>query len=171
MKKIIVLTVALCSAAAAQAADLNTLGVRGGGDTGIAREEYSAAELYYYRTLPWQKQLADGIVVYSRIDAGVGYLRTAPQDANWVAVGADVVVSFADGWVTLDGGFRPGWLGESRFGEDDFGGSLQFWSHAGLTVQLGRLSLGYRFQHISNADIYDENDGIDLHMVGVGVVF
>jgi hypothetical protein len=35
----------------------------------------------------------------------------------------------------------------------------------------GRYELMYRYQHLSNADIEDPNQGINLHLVSFGYVF
>ena len=41
----------------------------------------------------------------------------------------------------------------------------------GTTLNFGKANLSYRYQHISNAHIYKENPGLDLHMVGLGMRF
>jgi hypothetical protein len=49
-----------------------------------------------------------------------------------------------------------------------FGGSLSFGEHIGFGAtfgERGQYDLGYRFQHLSNADLADPNDGINFHQV------
>ena len=58
----------------------------------------------------------------------------------------------------------PTYLTDQKFGDLNMGGSLQFTSAAGLDWQLNEdWTLGYRYQHMSNASIYDVNDGLNLH--------
>ena len=58
--------------------------------------------------------------------------------------------------------------GDTGGGDDDFGGNLQFTSHAGMTLRWQEISLSYRIQHTSNASIYEQNKGLNLHLVGLG---
>jgi hypothetical protein len=147
------------------------LGVRGGKDTTTAHGNFTAGELYYLHTLPWQKQLSQSTTLYTRLDAGAGYLHADSQSGGWLAVGVDVVLGMmGDAW-ELEGGFRPAWLFESELGGENFGGPVQFSSHVGATLNLGQVALSYRFQHISNASIYDCNPGINLNLIGLGVRF
>ena len=67
--------------------------------------------------------------------------------------------------ILLDGGISAGLLSEHKFGEENFGGPIQFISHAGISFKLSdNLGVGYRFQHMSNASIYNRNPGLELHM-------
>lgn len=147
------------------------LGVRGGTDASSLHESYTGAEVYYMYTLPWQKVIGSGMRIYTRLDAGLGYLEGDSETGGWIAVGGDVVLSVMEGRLEFEAGLRPTLLFEHEFGRDDFGGPVQFMSHAGATVNFDNFSLSYRYSHISNADIYDENSGIDLHLVGMGVRF
>jgi len=147
------------------------LGLRGGVDYPSVDESYTVGELYYLHELPWRKELSPGTSLFTRLDAGIGYLHADSRSGNWLAIGADAVLSTVNGLLELEVGFRPVWLTRDKFGDDDFGGGLQFASHAGVAIKLGQIVVSYRFQHLSNADLYDENDGLDLHLVGLGFRF
>lgn len=146
-------------------------GVRGGVDDASLEENYSSAELYYLKDLPWQKEIAPGVRVYTRLDIGATFLNGDSQDGGWIAAGGDIVFSLMDGAFELEAGWRPAWMFEHEYGGDNFGGGLQFISHAGATLNMGRAALNYRFQHISNANAYDENPGLDMHVLGLGMRF
>ena len=146
-------------------------GVRGAVDEAGVDENYSAVEVYYQQALTSKKQISPGVMVYVRLDAGAAYLTASSDHGGWFAVGGDVVLSLLDGLWEIEGGWRPTYLFDDEFGQDDFGGPVQFSSHIGTSLHLGNFSLNYRFQHISNAGIYDENPGLDLHLVGVGARF
>jgi hypothetical protein len=73
------------------------------------------------------------------------------------------------GWrewpIFLVGGVRAALLGEHIYEGKDFGGRLQFIAEIGLNVRLSqKLGAGYRFQHMSNAFIYDTNPGLNMHI-------
>lgn len=156
--------------ALARAFDTTTeVGVRGGTDASSVAENYAAGEVYFLQDLPWRKALRPGMQLHARFDSGVGYLSAASARGGWLAVGGDVVLSLMDGLWQIDGGLRPTWLLRDEFGKDDYGGPVQFASHAGVTLKLGAFSLSYRFQHLSNASLYDENPGLNLHLFGLGM--
>jgi hypothetical protein len=59
-------------------------------------------------------------------------------------------------------------LSETRLGGHDLDTALQFGSHLGVGLGFGdkgRYEVAYRFQHLSNADLGDDNDGVDFHLV------
>lgn len=146
-------------------------GVRGGRDTLVAHEGFAAGEIYYLQTLPWQKAFSPSAKLFSRLDAGLAYLRADSHSGGWLAVGGDIVLSLMDGTWEVEGGFRPTWLFEDDLGGEDFGGPVQFSSHVGATLKLGKVALSYRYHHTSNAAIYDNNPGLNLHLVGLGMRF
>lgn len=50
----------------------------------------------------------------------------------------------------------------------DMGSAFQFGDHLGIGLVFGdrgQMDLGYRFQHLSNADIKSPNDGIDFQQI------
>ena len=147
------------------------IGVRGGSDASGVDENYTVGEVYFLHALPWQKEFSSGTKIYTRLDVGAGFLHAASKDAGWLAVGGNVVFSLMEGRWELECGFRPTWLFRDEFGEDDYGGTVQFASHAGVTFNLGPAALSYRILHLSNAHLYDPNPGLNLHLVGVGVRF
>lgn len=147
------------------------IGVRGGRDTLVEHEDFVAGEFYYLQALPWQKELDPRAKLYARLDAGTGYLRVDSESGGWLAVGGDVVLSLMGGAWELEGGIRPTWLFDHDLGGEDFGGPVQFMSHVGATFNLGPVALSYRFQHTSNASLYDCNPGLNLHLFGLGVRF
>lgn len=59
-------------------------------------------------------------------------------------------------------------LSDTRLGGRDLDTALQYSSHVGIGLGFGgkgRYELAYRYQHTSSADLGDDNDGIDFHLL------
>jgi len=157
----------------AEATTNMSIGLRGGTDVSEhnLNENYHAAELYFLKKLPWGTTLGKQTSISSRFDVGTIYLDGGDDKNAMLAVGVDLVYGLWDGCVEVEIGFRPTWMFDHEYGDDDFGGGLQFTSHAGLAVNWQSMALSYRIQHTSNAGIYNKNPGLNLHMVGLGYRF
>ena len=156
---------------AATKADMEA-GARGGVDNSNNLEKnYTAAELYFLKNFPWTLQLGKQTILSSRFDAGATYLNASGDKGGMLAAGGDLVLGFWNGGLELEVGFRPTWMFDHTYGDDDFGGGMQFTSHAGIALGWQNLVLNYRLQHTSNAGIYDDNPGLNLHMIGLGCRF
>ncbi len=72
----------------------------------------------------------------------------------------------------LEGAIGAHFLSETRINNRRaFGSSFNFGDHIGFGWAFGdknRYELGYRLQHLSNADIADPNDGINFHQIRFG---
>ena len=63
---------------------------------------------------------------------------------------------------------------EDSIGNENFDIPFAFGSHIGLGFKFGprsKYELLYRFQHLSNASLGDDNPGINFHVVSIGVHF
>ena len=60
-------------------------------------------------------------------------------------------------------------LSATHFDGNDLGSAFQFGDHVGLNWQSadGRWTLGYRFQHLSNAGMAPPNQGADFHILHI----
>lgn len=152
-----------------QASDLE-FGLRGGFDAAGNEENFSLIEATLQKTATWQKELGVG-VLKPRWNASVGYLEADAESAALLSVGGDLVYEVAAGLLAFDVGLRPMLLSSHSFDEEDLGGVLQFGSHAGVALNIDRFSLNYRFEHFSNAGLYDRNPGVNMHLIGVGAKF
>lgn len=59
-------------------------------------------------------------------------------------------------------------LSHTSLGNKNFSTSFQFGSHVGIGYRFGAknaFDLSYGYQHLSNADIKQPNDGIDFHEI------
>lgn len=146
------------------------IGLRGGTDSGRVEEDYTAAELYFLKDLPWSVDITNGIRFRPRFDIGAFYLEADSDGGEMFAAGFDLVLTVRDRF-DFEIGFRPTWMTDSRYGVDDFGGETQFTSHVGLAFTKNSLVCTYRFQHTSNGGLYDNNPGLNLHLFGLGYRF
>ena len=145
-------------------------GIRGGKKAWGVDEDYRVREIYLLRALPWSAALAKGVLT-TRLDFSTGHLEADGDEGAILAMGLDLVWQSAEGEVEIEGGFRPTVLDEHVFGSDDYGGFQQFTSHLGIALKIAPFMCSYRYQHTSNAGIYDSNDGLNLHLFGIGYRF
>lgn len=104
-----------------------------------------------------------------RLEGALGHMESQGDDIWRLSAGPIVFLRPSGARWVLDGGWRPTWLSNRRFGEVDLGGKMQFDSHIGLRFDLGsHWSLGYRIHHISNGDLYDYNPGINMQSLELG---
>lgn len=71
----------------------------------------------------------------------------------------------------LEAGIGGHILSDTRIGRRQMSTAWQFGSHIGAGLDCGQLEIGYRFQHLSNASIKEPNDGINFHMLTLGLRF
>ncbi|MFN0058364.1 MAG: acyloxyacyl hydrolase [Planctomycetota bacterium] len=151
------------------------LGVRAGNSFGLDVKYVSEYELFAERVLPWRWEFSSGICIGTKLDGLVGVVHGERKPRNTsllFGLGPGVSISTARRRFALEFGFKPAYLREHDFGRHDYGGSLQFISHAGVRVRLGdRYQLGYRFQHLSNSSAASTNPGYNSHMLEFVVLF
>ena len=168
--RIILFFVFLLSSTAVYASEKTgfELGVRGGVNDNRNYEEFTAGEIYLLKDFPWKTSLTKSAALRTRLDAGVTVLDAAGEQSVMLAIGGDLFVPILEDRLEVEVGLRPAYLHDYKIGDDDFGGNLQFTSHAGMTLRWQEISLSYRLQHTSNASIYEQNRGLNLHLVGLG---
>ena len=77
-------------------------------------------------------------------------------------------------WPYVEAGIGAHLLSHTQLGNRRFSTAFQFGDHVGFGVLFGRhgqFDLGYRFQHLSNADIKEPNNGINFNLVRFGYRF
>lgn len=149
------------------------IGIHGGKDTDKKElyESYHAAEIYLLKQLPWGTAVGEQGTLTNRFDFGAIYLEGGDDKGVMLAAGDDLVFNGWNDRLELEAGFRPTWMFDHEYGDDNFGGGMQFTSHAGLAFNWRQSVLNSRLQHTSNAGIDHENPGINLHIVGLGYRF
>lgn len=92
---------------------------------------------------------------------------TGGRDTGFlVSLGPSLAVRLPGRRMTLDVGSSVGLLSDRSLGGRNFGGPIEFISHAGFDARVSSaLAIGYRIQHMSNASLYRQNPGLNLHVL------
>jgi hypothetical protein len=141
------------------------VGSRGGLSTTDSEEDFEQYEVFATYGLPWKWELTSGWSLSTNINLSAGALRSGDDTGFIGSGGPSITLSMVQDRILLDGGISAALLSEHKFGDENFGGPIQFISHVGISFKLiDNLGVGYRFQHMSNASIYNRNPGLELHM-------
>ena len=157
----LLLTLAIPFAAPAQDVQLGlSLGEGGAFHSG----NFGSAQVIASRALGSSLALENGWEFQPRGTLSLGMLRGQGETATIAALGPDVVLQKAGadrGWF-LQAGFHPTLISETEFGTRRLGSTLQFTTYAGAGFRLGpEHSLLLHVQHMSNADLDRDNDGVN----------
>ena len=124
--------------------------------------------------LPWHWTWGSWTAV-PRLDTAAGALSGKGGNGFSGSVGPALTLQLrAKPAVFFDLGVSPTYLGKHEFEDVNLGGSFQFTSHIGVGARFGRdrrIGIAYRLQHISNASIYNQNPGVEMHVLEVGLRF
>jgi len=117
--------------------------------------------------LPWERYSPSRWGAGTRLLASAGVLQGADKTALVVSVIPVLAFGSQDGRFTLDLGAGGVLLSKHRYAQQDYGGPLQIALTFGVDVPLyGRVGVGYRFLHYSDAGLYGSYTiGADFHMV------
>ncbi|MGH7310074.1 MAG: acyloxyacyl hydrolase [Candidatus Rokuibacteriota bacterium] len=156
-----------------QAEDLRWLsvGIRGGanGQRVLGGDEPESFRQYDVVTtlgLPLSWYAESGWGVGTRLMASVGALTGGGDTAFLATLVPGIALGRRDSALAMDIGIGGALLSRYELGRQDFGGPFQVVFTFGLTVPIyGQFGLGYRLHHISDAGLYDNGLGGDLHML------
>jgi hypothetical protein len=131
----------------------------------------------------WQKrwQLSQNLIVSGYWDTSLGYWRgdsNTPGARNLYDLGITPVLRLSRGTPTgwyAEAGIGAHLISETQINDRRrFSTAFQFGDHIGAGLrfgQRGEYDLGYRFQHLSNADIKKPNDGINFSQIRLAYHF
>lgn len=146
--------------------------LRVGERTVLGKDSPESFEEYDVRAAlrtPWEHRFEAGGSLGVRWLASAGVIEGPDQVAAVASLVPVLALGTRDRRFSLDGGIGLALLSEHHFGEQDFGGPLQFALTAALEAPLyRRVGLAYRFMHYSDAGTWGRHTiGADLHMAGL----
>jgi hypothetical protein len=172
MKKALVLSVLMFSIGHYAGAQDYLVGVRGGASFESDAGYFRQAEVFAGRNLPWRWHPFLGLDLKPRVEASAGCLSGGQQDGFVGTLGPVIEVQEGKFPVVLAGGASPTVLSRYNFSERDLGGRFEFTDHIGLDWHVTKcFTVGWRFQHLSNASIYKHNPGLNLQMLSTSYSF
>lgn len=115
--------------------------------------------------LPWSYAWDSGWSLKSELEITAGNVRAAQDNGFLASAGPAIAVAIPQGWMSLVLGVRGAYLNDYQFGGEDLGGNFSLIEELGVEfrIYLG-IKASYRIQHLSNAGIYDNNPGLDMHI-------
>jgi len=174
-RTVILLTVLFCFALGslvAQTAEAwwDAVGVRGGADftDGHASRNgnFQGYELFVNYQLPWEWRTSPTVRLLTRVDGSAGALNRKGTQGFLATLGPGLALDLFSGMLEIDGGVSPTYLSKHNLPGRDLGGHFLFNLHAGVSVFFWQsYGIGYHYAHMSNAYIYANNPGINLHML------
>ena len=161
-----------------QEVGLEAIGIRGGinfNDLGIPpteKEDFAQYDVFGVLNLPWRWDFQSGWEIHTRANGSLGALQGGGDTAFIATLGPGFAFRYPAWRFTFDIGGGGAFLSDHTFGRQDIGGPFQFVAHGGFLFDLtDHIFSGYRFHHMSDADIYGSNRGVDLHMIELGYYF
>jgi hypothetical protein len=147
-------------------------GVRGGatfmGDAG----NFQQVDVYVARYLSWTWGPNDGLNLKPRWEGSAGWLDNNGREGFVGTTGPVLELREGKFPVTLEGGVSLSALSRSDFPDRNLGGWFEFTDHLGLDWHVTKeFTVGWRYQHMSNAGIYKHNPGLNLQMISVSYAF
>jgi Lipid A 3-O-deacylase (PagL) len=148
------------------------VGVRGGSSFESDAGEFQQADLFAAKYLPWLWGSKDRLTLKPRWEASVGFLHDDGQQGFVGTTGPVIELRVGKLPVTLEGGISLTALSRFEFPDRDLGGWFEFTDHAGLNWHITKqFTVGWRYQHMSNAGFYKRNPGLNLQMLSASYTF
>jgi len=149
-----------------------SIGLRGGINDHRNDEDFQQYEGFATWNLPWSRKWDSGWTLGTYLEANAGLLRGGGESAFVGSIGPGIYITGIEDKIDISMGINPTIISKHKFGDEDLGGPISFTSHIGLNFNIARhFAIGYRLQHMSNGVIYDENPGLNMHMIEMGYKF
>lgn len=166
------LLAAACVGGRAQEFGLESAGVRGGASFTSESHNFHQAEGFMNWDLPLEVKLDARWRLQMQFQTSLGWVADPGANAFICTAGPGFLIGREDFPLVFDAGVSPTALSRYEFTTKDFGSLFQITSHVGFNVNLGEhASIGYRFQHMSNAGLVHPNPGLNLHFLAVSYRF
>ncbi len=146
------------------------VGLRVGESFNGGDEDFNQYDVVANYALPWDWVWGQVVQVDTNLTTALGVLDGGGDTGMVGSIGFGFTFSPAGGECPFEirAGSALTLISEDEYGDEDFGGSVQFTHHISLHYWfLDNLSALARVQHMSNAGIYSENPGLEMMLVGL----
>jgi hypothetical protein len=149
-----------------------SIGLRAGMNDNRNDEDFNQYESFATWSLPWIWHPSINSTFGTYIEANAGVLRGGGESAFVGSIGPGIYFAGFNDKLDISIGLNPTIISKHKFGDEDLGGPIQFNSYIGLNFNFAEyFSIGYRLQHMSNGSFYEQNPGVNMHMIEVGYRF
>ena len=149
-----------------------TVGARFGVGGNASSQAFNEAEVFLDWNLPWRWDLGGNLWLQTRMDFSAGWLGDRGANVEIFTLGPGLRLGYKQFPLTLEVGANATFLDDERFATKDFGSLLQITTYVGLSADLSaHFRFGYRYQHMSNAGLSNENPGLNMHMFSLSYMF
>jgi hypothetical protein len=159
---------------AVYAFDINwrAAGVRAGFNDDRNEESFNQYEAFASVNLPWHWDLGAQWKFGTFLEGNAGALVGGGDTGLVASLGGGFYFDGFKDILEISFGLNPTYISEDTYGQEDFGGPIQFTSYININVTIKKhFSIGYRLQHMSNAGLYSANPGVNFHMITLGYRF
>lgn len=125
-------------------------------------------DIFWSWRSPYAWEFTPGWDIGARMNASVGALRGQGETGAVGTLVPTLAIGDTGDGFSAEAGAGAALFTKWEFGDvEDFGGPFQFILDLGVTFRVyKRLSLGYRFQHWSDAGMHGpDNRGVEMHML------
>ncbi|MGH7940567.1 MAG: acyloxyacyl hydrolase [Limisphaerales bacterium] len=141
-------------------------GARGGAS--LEGDSFHQVEVFGGYNIPWRLNFYSNWFLRPGADASAGSISDDDTRAFVGAIGPFVELGKGAFPLTLEGGAAPTFLSRHRFASRNFGDNFEFTSHLDVNCRITRhITLGARFQHMSNAGITHINPGVNMEFLSL----
>ena len=148
------------------------LGVRSGASFENDAGDFQQVDVFTGMYLPWSWGAQAGLNLKPQLEGSAGWLDNQGDGGFVGTLGPTVELRKGTFPVALEGGVSFSGLSRSDFPDRNLGGWFEFTDHAGLNWRITKhFTLGWRFQHMSNAGIANPNPGLNLQMLELSYSF
>jgi len=147
------------------------LGFRFGID-GESEVDLESYEIYGVVATPWSWELKNDRKLIFEFEWSGGVLDGEDETAGLFKLAPQLRFQTPELPVDFVLSSGPSLITEDEIDDLDLGGAFQITSTVGVDWHVNESwTVGYRFQHISNAGIYSDNDGLNLNTISIDYRF
>jgi len=163
----------LLSAAHGSADDEFLAGLRGGVSVYGGKDRFSQVEPFAaWRPPSCAWNFYSDWSLGGRLEGSAGWFNGQGANAFIGTLGPVLEIRKGTFPLILEGGSSPTVLSRHHFGTMNFGDDFQFTSHIGLRLEITKhFSIGWRFQHMSNAGMAHPNPGLNEQVISASYGF